>query len=318
MRSSIVLGATAQRELSKLKEGDSVSGTVHRITDFGVFVSIDGTSLIGLSRKHLAASEKTSDLNEVFDVGDHVKALVMGISGHKISLGLKPSLFDGNESSSDDEGSVSGEGEGDEEEEKEEEDIILVDSEEESDDERDIQAMIREASMGDGEDSNDDEDDEDAEEGSDEEDEDGSEVSDDFGTELPISKKRRAGDVEPISSKPSSKGLSKPALPTTSSSSMFSQPSSAPLTGAVGSLFVDWGSSFAPSSSKADADDSDNDMEETNGEDSDDSDRDTGKSKSRKRHADSLREEAEIRKKEVCIDSNLLPHHIYDRKFDIY
>jgi predicted RNA-binding protein with RPS1 domain len=283
---------------------------VHRITDFGVFVSIDDTSLVGLSRKHLAASERTADLNDVFDVGDHVKAMVMGISGHKIALGLKPSLFEGNESSSDDEDGSDDEDEEEEEEADEEEDIVLVDSDEESEDERDIQAMIREASMGDGEDSdeeadeNDEDDDEDEDDDDEEEEESGSEEDDedDIGTEVPKSKKHRMGEVPSAAPKPVSNGLSKTTKTSASAStSIFSQAPAAPLVSATGSMFLDWGNSFAPaSSSKAqDASDDDDMEEEAGANDSDESEEETSKGKSRKRHADALREEAEIRKKEV-------------------
>lgn len=301
LRSSVVLGAAAQLELSKLKEGDVVSGTVHRITDFGVFVSIDETSLIGLSRKHVAASERTADLNDVYEVGDRVKALVMGISGHKISLGLRPSLFEGEGSEEDDDSSDSEEDEdeeGEEEEGDEEDDIVLVDDEEESEDEREIQAMIRDAALGDNSDDASDQsdvDDEEEEEEDDgdsdeeeEEEEEGEEASgdeDDVGIPLPRSKKSRIEPASTISAVKSSKLSSAPE-------SMFNTTAQV---GAADSMFVDWGNSFTPAAAVAQEEDT---------ADSSDSDEDseaesTSKTKSRKRPNDALREEEDIRRREV-------------------
>ena len=94
LRDSIVNGDGGNEEFDSLNKGDIVSGTVHRVTDFGVFVAINGTSLIGLSRKAMAAPVD-DDLSAIYEEGDRVRAVVISkSSGHKIALGLKSSYFD--------------------------------------------------------------------------------------------------------------------------------------------------------------------------------------------------------------------------------
>ena len=310
MRSSIVLGATAQRDLARLKEGDVVDGTVHRITDFGVFVSILDTSLIGLSRKHLAASTSTADLNDVFDIGDRVKAKVMGISGHKVSLGLKPSLF-GNGDSDDDEQpdnmDVAEENSDDSDDE-----LVLVDEDQDSEEEHEIQEMLRAASMqagdsdeeGDEDDmedggddndedeehSDDDDECEESDDGDDSEEEDGRE--DDIGTVLPASKKARV--LEATGSAGSSQASTLP------SASVFTNTAgSTSLLGGSDTLFLDWGNSFQPPTTGASLEE-DADASEDSDVNSDD---EKEKSSGRKRGHDSLRAEADIRKREVIHDA---------------
>ncbi|CAM9169417.1 unnamed protein product [Ectocarpus fasciculatus] len=96
-------------ELAMLHKGMVVTGRIQSIAACGVFVAIDKTNLVGLSRPPVAvsggANADLTKLNSTFDVDEPVRALVMGISGRKISLGLKPSLFeeDGEDGSDDDE-----------------------------------------------------------------------------------------------------------------------------------------------------------------------------------------------------------------------
>jgi rRNA biogenesis protein RRP5 len=99
------------KELSQLRVKQVVTGSVHKVTEFGVFVAIDGTSLIGLSRMADALlqssgknKQKTQDLREVYAQGDVVRAKILSITpgSNKISLGLKPSYFRHNDSDSDD------------------------------------------------------------------------------------------------------------------------------------------------------------------------------------------------------------------------
>lgn len=84
-------------ELAKLKKGAIVTGKVQSIAACGVFVALDDSSLVGLSRPPVAvsggANVDVTKLNATFEVGEPVRAIVLGVSGCKISLGLKPSLF---------------------------------------------------------------------------------------------------------------------------------------------------------------------------------------------------------------------------------
>jgi rRNA biogenesis protein RRP5 len=90
-----------KRETAKsaaaLKEGQKVAGVVRRIEDYGLFIDIEGTKLHGLCHKSQLSDNPESDVNEAlqgFRVGDRVKAKVIGTEKGRISLSLKPSLFD--------------------------------------------------------------------------------------------------------------------------------------------------------------------------------------------------------------------------------
>lgn len=78
------------------KEGDVVAGTVHRVTDFGVFVKLIGSSLVGLARRSCALDDRSARLNEIYENGDAVKAKILSISPDhsKISLDLRRSVLD--------------------------------------------------------------------------------------------------------------------------------------------------------------------------------------------------------------------------------
>lgn len=89
---------TEAAQLEQLEKGLVVTGKVQSIASCGVFVAIDGTTLVGLSRPPVAiaggSSADLAKLSSTFEIGEPVRALVLGISGRKISLGLKPSLFE--------------------------------------------------------------------------------------------------------------------------------------------------------------------------------------------------------------------------------
>lgn len=75
-------------DLTRLSDGDEVSGVISKIVpSLGVFVKIDGTALVGLSRV-AAAVEEGDDLGS-YEVGDSVRARVLSVSvaSKKISLG---------------------------------------------------------------------------------------------------------------------------------------------------------------------------------------------------------------------------------------
>jgi len=101
--SAIVKANASRKEIAALKKrldnassNSVVVGTVHRVTEFGVFVKINNTALIGLARRPMAVSSSESrDLRDIYNVGDVVRAKILDISieSEKISLGLKPSLF---------------------------------------------------------------------------------------------------------------------------------------------------------------------------------------------------------------------------------
>ncbi len=89
-RKQLILARKAelQKELfARIKEGDTVTGTVKNVTDFGVFIDLGGVdALLHISEMCWGRVENP---RKVFKVGDEVKALIKEISGTKIALSLK-------------------------------------------------------------------------------------------------------------------------------------------------------------------------------------------------------------------------------------
>lgn len=75
--------------MSHLEQGQTISGTVRRITDFGAFVDIGGID--GLLHISDMAWENVANANDIVKVGDTLELLVLRIErdGERISLGLK-------------------------------------------------------------------------------------------------------------------------------------------------------------------------------------------------------------------------------------
>jgi rRNA biogenesis protein RRP5 len=77
--------------------GDKVSGVVHRVTDFGVFVKLSNTSIVALSRRDTAISDPSSNstLDDEYVAGDVVRAKILKInkSTLRIELGLSSKYF---------------------------------------------------------------------------------------------------------------------------------------------------------------------------------------------------------------------------------
>ncbi|CDO92420.1 unnamed protein product [Kluyveromyces dobzhanskii CBS 2104] len=84
------------KSYSDIKVGDIFQGSVKNLTEFGVFVKLDGTvNVTGLAHKTEVADAKLDDLQNLFGEGDKVKAIVLKTNPEKkqISLGLKASYF---------------------------------------------------------------------------------------------------------------------------------------------------------------------------------------------------------------------------------
>jgi small subunit ribosomal protein S1 len=81
--------STKERRYSEIQEGDTVSGTVRSVTDYGAFVDIGGVDgLLHISDIAWGRVEKPGD---VLTVGQQIDAKVLKIepAGKRISLGLK-------------------------------------------------------------------------------------------------------------------------------------------------------------------------------------------------------------------------------------
>lgn len=80
---------TKERRYSEIKEGETVTGTVRTLTDYGAFVDIGGVdALLHVADISWGRIHKTSD---VLSVGQSVEARVLKVDAakHRISLGLK-------------------------------------------------------------------------------------------------------------------------------------------------------------------------------------------------------------------------------------
>lgn len=135
LKPSVVIGDTkAKKEIERIKEDDVVKGTVERVNEIGVFVRINGTSLVGLARKATALQDSSKALQEEYQVGDVVRAKVLRVSAStlKIALGLRESYF---RNETLDEEEESGSDEEEEVEDSDDEDVIQLGGDDDEDDE---------------------------------------------------------------------------------------------------------------------------------------------------------------------------------------
>lgn len=78
----------AQEELlSKIKEGDTIEGTVKNVTDFGAFIDLGGVD--GLLHISEMSWGRTENPKKVYKIGDSVKCFIKEINGNKIALSVK-------------------------------------------------------------------------------------------------------------------------------------------------------------------------------------------------------------------------------------
>ena len=77
--------------LNKISVDDKVEGTVSGLVDFGIFIKfeVDGNELEGLVHISELAWQRIDDPADVVDIGDKVKAKVIGVDGLRISLSMK-------------------------------------------------------------------------------------------------------------------------------------------------------------------------------------------------------------------------------------
>ncbi|KAL2135462.1 hypothetical protein VTI74DRAFT_8448 [Chaetomium olivicolor] len=82
--------------IADLKEGQTVTGKVRKVEEFGAFIDIDGSqNLSGLCHRSEMADRAVKDARTLYNEGDRVKARVLKVDLEKkrINLGLKPSYF---------------------------------------------------------------------------------------------------------------------------------------------------------------------------------------------------------------------------------
>lgn len=157
-RSALSGNAEAQEQIQNLAVGQTVQGTVQRVTEAGVFVAIDGTRLVGLSRAAAALQDNSKSLQDEYAAGDVVQCKVLSVSrtSLKVGLGLRPSYFTADEDSDACDEDDNGE-DGEEEQEIDEDD-------EDDDDDDGVEEMDVEEDEEEADD-DDDDDDDDSEDG---------------------------------------------------------------------------------------------------------------------------------------------------------
>eukprot|EP00128_Syssomonas_multiformis_P018863 Colp12_sorted_trinity150504_noHs@29295 len=141
LKDSVVVGDTkAREEIKKITVGSTHTGVVQRVTQDGVFVTLQGTSLTGLSRRVAAIADEKKSLTEEFEIGDVVRCKVLNVAKNslKIGLGLRAQYFKGDSAAdAEDSDADSEEMDVDEDEEEESGDEDDEDDEEEGSDEED-------------------------------------------------------------------------------------------------------------------------------------------------------------------------------------
>ncbi|MGN0318876.1 MAG: 30S ribosomal protein S1 [Lachnospira sp.] len=79
--------AAADALLARIKEGDTIEGTVKNVTDFGAFIDLGGVD--GLLHISEMSWGRTENPKKVYKVGDSVKCFIKEINGDKIALSVK-------------------------------------------------------------------------------------------------------------------------------------------------------------------------------------------------------------------------------------
>ena len=89
-RKQLLLAEKAEKQkelMEKIHVGDTVTGTVKNVTDFGAFIDLGGAD--GLLHISEMSWGRVEHPKKVFKVGDKLKVLIKEINGNKIALSLK-------------------------------------------------------------------------------------------------------------------------------------------------------------------------------------------------------------------------------------
>lgn len=144
----------AQLSIRDISEGQRVRGFIKGVTDYGVFVQIDGTRLSGLAHKsQLSDDSSHADALKAFSVGDRVKAVVLKVDAEsrKLSFGLKPSLFSSEDFESSEDEESDDESDGPDEDasgsglERDDEEVTGSDDDDDGDVEMDTSALLNDS-----------------------------------------------------------------------------------------------------------------------------------------------------------------------------
>ncbi|GAV30153.1 hypothetical protein PMKS-003660 [Pichia membranifaciens] len=103
LKNSVVNGNLQNlKTFADLKIGDVYEGTIKKVEEYGVFVSLDGTDNVsGLCHRSEITDAPVKNAGDIFNEGEHVKVKILDINQQKkqLSLGMKASYFkeDGDE-----------------------------------------------------------------------------------------------------------------------------------------------------------------------------------------------------------------------------
>jgi len=92
-------------KLQDLSVGQLVRGVVKRVEPYGVFVSLDGSALVGMCHISMFSDERVKSLPQRVAPGKRVRAKVIAadVDAGRLSLGMKTSLFEGEEEEEEEE-----------------------------------------------------------------------------------------------------------------------------------------------------------------------------------------------------------------------
>ncbi|WZY95790.1 rRNA biogenesis protein RRP5 [Brassica napus] len=82
-------------DLKQFHVGDVISGSIKRVEPYGLFITIDNTSMVGLCHKSQLSDDRIEDVQARYEAGESVTAKILKLDEEKqrISLGMKSSYF---------------------------------------------------------------------------------------------------------------------------------------------------------------------------------------------------------------------------------
>ncbi|KAG5665699.1 hypothetical protein KAF25_009824 [Fusarium avenaceum] len=166
-----------------IKEGQTVTGKVRKVEEFGAFILVDGSDNVsGLCHRSQMAENPVKDATKLYKEGDAVKARVLEVDANKrrVTFGLKPSLFEDADTDMSDSDAGA--------------DLNAEDSDDDVDmDDTDALLQILGTDNAGDSDEDEDEDDEDDEDEEDDENEDGDSDEDEEMEDAPVKKSKGLG-----------------------------------------------------------------------------------------------------------------------------
>lgn len=110
LKDSVVNGKLSNlKTFADLSVGEIFEGTIKKVEEYGVFVTLDGTDGIsGLCHRSQITDTPIKNAEDIFNVGERVKVKILELNPEKkqMSLGMKASYFKDDNSDQDEDGDV--------------------------------------------------------------------------------------------------------------------------------------------------------------------------------------------------------------------